>query len=676
MSELRFETIQFPTAELYDVNPYIPMRTADVHQEVKTDDSIPEEDREFVGKGFRKNCLPHLMQDRYSRDIKERDFKIAVLENEYTKATFSLDYGGRLLSLFSKTHNKELLSVNPVFQPANLALRNAWYSGGVEWNIGLIGHNAHTCSPLFTGQLTTDDGTPVLRMYEYERIRKVPYQLDFYLKDDNPFLFVKVRIINPFDHDVYMYWWSNIAVDEREDVRVLVPADHCYRFGYEGVMKRLETPIDAKTNVDYSYTTNTTRAMDYFFRLPNEQRRWISSLDKDGQGLVQTSTDRLKGRKLFVWGRSEGGANWQKFLSHGQSEYLEIQAGLGRTQTEHIAMPPGEWSWLEAYGILDADAASVHQDNWAQATAHVDDSLEQTLSRAFLDQEHERAQAIADKEMDKIIQHGSGWGTLERKRREKDGEKPMCGSHMKFTDESIDDDQQAWLDVLEANTYTHSADIAAAPIIEEPWISKLEAAEKNHEGWYQLGVMYYAEERLDDAQKAWEESVNIQSNPFALRCLGILARIQKDYGKAVKYYKEARQQTDDMTIVCEYAKAALELKDFRLAQEVIEASPISNGRTMLYLGHAWLGQNEYDKVEDIFKREEAYIITDLREGEKGFDELWFKMHEQKIMQERGLDTVTDEIFYEAQEKNPVPKTYNFLMSPRMSPSERKAAGLD
>ncbi len=675
MSDLRFETISFPSAELFADNPFIPMLTEDVHQEVKVDDSIPKEDCEFVGKGFKKNCLPHLLQDRYSREIKDRDFEIAVLENEFTKATFSLQYGGRLLSLYSKTHDRELLTVNPVFQPANLAIRNAWFSGGVEWNIGLIGHNPHTCSPLFTARVTADDGTPVLRMYEYERIRKVTYQLDFYLKADNPFLFVKVRIINPFDSDVFMYWWSNIAVDERDDVRVLVPAEHSYRFGYEGVMKRIDTPIDAKTKGDYTYTTKLSKAMDYFFRIPDGKRRWITSLAGDGKGLVQTSTDRLKGRKLFVWGQSKGGFNWQDFLSHGQSRYLEIQAGLGLTQTEHIAMPPGEWSWLEAYGMLETDADTVHGTDWAKATGHVDTQLESSLPRDFLDQEHAYAQKIADKEIDTLIQRGSGWGALERIRREKAGEAPLCGPHMQFDDASLSNDQKAWLEVLESNSYSNATPIVAAPITEEPWLSALEAAEKNYEGWYQLGVMYYAEENMEQAKAAWETSISLKENAFAHRCLAVLAVIDKDYPVALNHYKKANALLTDITLICEYANTALAAKDYTLAQDITEHASISDGRLTLYKGYAWLGLNEYDKVASLFTGDEVHTIIDLREGEGGFDILWQKMHQQKLMQERGVDTLNDEIFHEVEKKFPAPQAYNFLMSPPLSPSEKKELGL-
>ena len=41
---------------------------------------------------------------------------------------------------------RELLFNNPIYQPANLALRNAWLAGGIEWNVGQFGHSFLTCS--------------------------------------------------------------------------------------------------------------------------------------------------------------------------------------------------------------------------------------------------------------------------------------------------------------------------------------------------------------------------------------------------------------------------------------------------------------------------------------------------------------------------------------------------
>jgi hypothetical protein len=142
-----------------------------------------------------------------------------VLQNDYLTATFLPELGGRLISLFHRPSGRELLAKNPVFQPANLALRNAWFSGGIEWNAGQPGHSYLTCSPVYAAQVEGIGGSPVLRIYEWDRVKGFPWQIDFSLPDGLPFLLARVRLVNPHDHEIDMYWWTNIAVPEDEGVR-------------------------------------------------------------------------------------------------------------------------------------------------------------------------------------------------------------------------------------------------------------------------------------------------------------------------------------------------------------------------------------------------------------------------------------------------------------------------
>ena len=379
MSELRIENWTMPAADLGPQNPLPPLRPArDVHG-ITEAPGVPVEMVANMAYGRVDTPLPYTMQDRYDRERKPRDFRVAVLENETLRATFLLEMGGRLWSLYHKPSERELFSVNPVFQPANLAIRNAWFSGGVEWNIGTIGHCPFTCSPLFAARAERPDGTPVLRLYEWERIRRTPFQIDAYLPDGSPVLFVRVGISNPHDHDTPMYWWSNMAAPESPETRVIAPATSAYSFGYQAGSLYV-APIPEVDGTDVSYTTNVTRAADFFFHIPDGERHWITALDGQGKGLIQASTPRLQGRKLFLWGMSSGGRTWQTFLSEPGVTYLEIQAGLARTQTEHLRMPPNtEWTWLEAYGLLEADADTIHGQDWAaaqaavrRATGHVD----------------------------------------------------------------------------------------------------------------------------------------------------------------------------------------------------------------------------------------------------------------------------------------------------------------
>lgn len=46
-------------------------------------------------------------------------------------------------------------------------------SGGVEWNIGIIGHTPYACESLYVAKVTRDNDKEVLGFYEYERVRSV-----------------------------------------------------------------------------------------------------------------------------------------------------------------------------------------------------------------------------------------------------------------------------------------------------------------------------------------------------------------------------------------------------------------------------------------------------------------------------------------------------------------------
>ena len=84
--------------------------------------------------------------------------------------------------------------------------------------------------------------------------------------------------------------------------------------------------------IDASYPSNIPTSRDFFYKIPEKSRKWIAAVDESGHGLLQCSTKRLFGRKLFVWGMAQGGRHWNEWLSEKGSAYIEIQAGLAHTQ--------------------------------------------------------------------------------------------------------------------------------------------------------------------------------------------------------------------------------------------------------------------------------------------------------------------------------------------------------
>lgn len=173
-----------------------------------------------------RSLLPAQVRDGYGRGREPRALDALVIENDRLRATVLPALGGRIASLHHKPTDRELLYVNPVLQPANFALNGAWFSGGIEWNIGATGHTTLSCSPVHAACVPAPDGGRMLRLWEWERLRDLPFQVDLWLPEGSDFLYVGARIRNPHERPAPTYWWSNIAVPENR--RVLAPADEAW----------------------------------------------------------------------------------------------------------------------------------------------------------------------------------------------------------------------------------------------------------------------------------------------------------------------------------------------------------------------------------------------------------------------------------------------------------------
>ena len=633
---LTLEAAADPLPGLLPILAGIPARTA-------TDsDSLPPDMRSSLSYGRAPTLLPYTMQDSYNRARSTRSLPSIVLENETLTATFLPGVGGRLWSLIHRPSNRELLHRNPVFQPANLALRDAWLAGGVEWNLGTTGHWPLTCEPLHAIALRASDGTPVLRMFEFERLRRLVFQIDAWLPPDSPVLLIRVAIHNPSPTETPVYWWSNIAVPETEKTRVVGPADQAFHFDYTAELRQVDFPYF--NGHDRSYPGRITPAADYFLDIPDSHRHWIAALDEHGSGLVQTSTSRLRGRKLFHWGTSTGGKRWQEWLSGPDSQYLEIQAGVARTQLEHVPMPARTtWAWVEAYGLLEADAAAVH-GTWASARDAAATALERLAPAARLEAALEEAATwevgaaggsgdagrLSLRPEPEVLSRGSGWGALE-----------VAAGYLSPSPDlpfgSADLAQQPWLDLLRSGSLPAS-DPPAAAVTGCLWRALLEDSASDWHGFYHLGLLRLSDGDRSGAQSAWERSISHQRTPWALRASAFLAPPDV----AADLLTEAHTLRPDLReLTIETIEALLSADRPAEALAVIEALSIEDrslGRIRLLEARSALGLGDHDHVVRLL--DEGITVDNLREGEISLDSLWLAVHPDQ----------------------PVPARYDFRMS--------------
>lgn len=576
--------------------------------------------------GHLDSLLPYTMQDDYDRERAVHELDAIFLANDQLEATFLPGWGGRLWSLVHRPTGRELLYRNPVIQPANFALRGAWAAGGVEWNIGATGHSPLTCTPVHAARVVTEDGTPVLRLYEWERLRGLVFQVDAWLPDGSAALLVRVRVVNPGDYTVPMYWWTNIAVPESDDVRVLAPAGTAYQFSYDKRLRVVDVPEASGTDV--TYPAHATDSADYFFECDRAERPWIAAVDGQGRGLVQASTATLRGRKLFCWGRSAGGRHWQSFLSGeaGDGGYCEIQAGLARTQLEHLPMPAGaQWSWVEAYGPVALEPGLVH-GGWSEARAAVEGSLDSLLVAQGLDDVHTRARDWADRPPSETLCLGSGWGALERRLRARFGDGGMDLPGLPFPDASLAEAQRPWLQLLKSGTLPSSEPTQppASYVVGSAWRKLLDDAPDGWETWLHRGTVRWAAGDRDAAREAWERSIAETHNGWALRNLARADRLAGRMGAAAERLLAAHSllswvlpltiETLDALVAAGHADTALDLID-----DLDEAQRTA-GRVRLLHARAALDAGDLDRAGRIV--EAGIVVPDLREAEKALDTLW------------------------------------------------------
>ena len=667
MPELHIDTMHLPVAPLGTDSPLPPLPGAtDLH--ARADLGMLPGEVFDLAYGRVDSVLPYTVQDGYGREREPGELRVAVLENEHLRATVALDLGGRLWSLVHKDTGRELLYRNPVFQPANLALRGAWFSGGVEWNLGTTGHTPLTCAPMHAARVETPEG-PVLRVWEFERLREVPYQIDFCLPEGSQFLYVHVRIVNTQDVDVPMYWWSNIAVPAEDGTRVIAPADASYRFAYEGTLELIDAPVHS--GLDYSYPERAPHAADYFFRLENGQRPWIAAVDAGGHGLLQASTARLTGRKLFVWGENAGGRRWQGWLSEpGSGGYLEIQAGLARTQLEHLPMAAGDtWAWVEAYGALDVNPVAAHTPDWPAARHAVQSDLDARLPLPALNSRLDEWTRWCDLPPTERLSVGSGWGALERRRRTAVGARPADLPGIPFREDTMTGEQSPWLALLEDGALP-GADAGKPPVAQisgRGWLGLLEeaAGTADWHGSYHLGLARIAAGDATGARAAWERSTEATPNAWALRALAHADRTEagSDGRAADRYLAAYRLAPPSWQIAVEACEALLAVGRLKDAKAVLDELPEphrTHGRVSVCRVRVALAGGELDQAASVFA--EGFDVPDLREGEISLDGLWNEVADRTVADALGLDVNDEQVRAKARGDFPLPDRYDFRMT--------------
>ena len=692
--KIRCEDFNIPTAPMGGVNPLPQFRNRKPN-EFKADESLPDELKKDLGNMTK--VLPYLTQDRYNRKRAHKALKSVVLENEYLVARFLPEYGGRLHSLYDKRAKRELLFTNTVIQPCNLAIRNAWLSGGIEWNVGCFGHTYTTCDNVFAAVMNDGEGNDFLRIYEFERNKSVFWQVDFHLPDGSEHLISHVKIINPFDKDTSMYWWTNIAVPDDGKTRVLASNKHDISFVDNACSYERLPYLKAFDGKDMSYPVNASRAFDFFIQKDEDgESTWEAAAYSDGTVFYERSTAPLYYKKLFCWGNHRAGEHWQEFLSEGEGTgyYAEIQAGISPSQLHDGPMKANsKHEWTQCFGGMSLEKSRLFDGNYDAAVEYFDAELDSVMSADDVRALDGRLAVLADlvPTAENIYHRGSGFGAveIERMRMDNDGVPPAS---MLFPEDTVTDVETPWLGLLRDGiiSETDPKKIQTSYMISTKWIDRMLTSLKTAGGynWHSLlhagvaiyeyhnvGVtsrLSYSEDenarQTDKARELWLASVAERENYWAYRNLAILEQQAGNLDLTEKYYDLAIACDGafyDFALASEYMSFLVKAKKYEKLWQLYLSLPESCkevDRVKISAAQAAVKLGELGYLEHFFI-EEHY---DIREGESSLTDIWFEYCALKMAKERGIESpdreILEELIDEAWDLCPPSKDIDFRMS--------------
>lgn len=659
-------------------NPLPIFRSVEHDIPVRVKPGFPPEYQQMMGLDCGRRVLPYRLQDRYDRNREEIDLPSIIMENRYLKATFLPTLGGRLISLLDKTERRELLHCNTSVQVGNLSNLDAWFAGGIEWNIGQYGHAFTTCSRLFATLQNDIEGQPFLRFYEFERCKNLWWHIDFHLPGDSSLLYAHVQVHNLGEESTSLYFWANAAVPVDDEVRVLSSSKEAIYldpyaskgerlFGFMHMPDMLIYP-----GLDVSYPARFTASNEYFFTCEESPMPWECALSKDGAGFFEASTHPLSFRKMFCWGSHDGGKRWQRHLAPDTNdEYIELQSGLAASQLHGQLLAAGGCvCWTQAFGLVHANPREIHSTQYGQAMQAAADAIASRLQNAQLTSMHRIFQEASDIAPKTFLEHGSGWGYLESL---------LCNMELPkafaFGLDGLGRDEHAYLQFLQDGVLP-VMDPESVPLPPPPcsttWKQlffkalgnpRLESGQRATLLHY-LGIMHLECEEVSLAQTCWLQAMVMLPNAWTARNLAQLEKRRGQFDEALRWYACAFASPGffvDYAIAEEYCTLLMNQQQKEEARRVFEQLPaawLQSSETLVLL-RAKLAAIEGKPLlvkELVFEREFGHI----REGDTILSELWLE-YSMRTYQAEHPEMDARTVLAYVKTHAPIPKEYDMTM---------------
>ena len=671
-------------------NPYPHFNNTNIPNKQFTE-NFPEELKNDLG--VNKKILPYTLQNNFIFKAEDIEVKTIILENDNLKAIFLPEYGGKLYSLYDKRLKKELLFKNQSIMPYNIGLRYAWFAGGIEWNVGNYGHCYTTYDNVFCAILKDNDGNDFLRIYEFERLKSIFWQIDFHLPPEATELICYTKLVNPFNKDTTVYYWANTGLPYKDNMRALFSGNEIIhrsngRFAYSKLPHTNGICYDDK---DITYPKNIdTMIFEYYVQNDtNHLTPWQMAIYPNSHIFYEMSTPKAYCKKLFHWGEYTGGKNWQKLVGSDKNndKYIEFQTGIAPSQFHDMLFPANSTiEWAQFYGAIQETSDFTQEYSIAQIKAN--DLLKETSNK--LQKLTPILQELSQKQIEEknIIHYGSGFGYIELKRIEldKDGYIPTS---IFFPESGVRPHEAPWLHLLSTGQLKPHEDLSQMSYMtSNKWLPHLETAIYNNPNWftyYHYGIMAleledftkvcsqtYNKELKDNlklyAYNMFKKSIDLNPTHYTYLCLAMTAAQMRKPQEAKKWWNKILESypiKEDYCLLKYYFIFLYSIRDYEEIWKVFcsikEETSVQYDEITIYAAHAAVHLKKYKFLEQFFKIKHFSIC----EGSTSLIDLWYA-YQTQLECDRLNTTNTRKIFDQIKNRKP-PENIDYRFGIRTQP---------
>ena len=300
-------------------------------------------------QGASKHVYPLKLNDQYTNERVEEEWRTLVLENEYIEIGIMPDIGGKLYYATDKTNNYNFVYRNNVVKPINIGMTGAWVSGGIEWCV-LHHHRASTFLPIDHTTTENPDGSKTVWVAEYEPRHGMRWTVGVTVFPGKSYFKAEVRIHNSSPHTHTFLYWANVAAHTNENYRTIFPPSA------QVVTFHSKTDF---TEWPYSFTKYTGTEyggadISWWKNVVNCNSFFVHNLKEDFMGGYDYGTNSgtvhfgnhnvVKGAKLWEWGSGESGQATEAMLTEDDGPYVELMVGAYNDNQP-------DYSWIRPYEV-------------------------------------------------------------------------------------------------------------------------------------------------------------------------------------------------------------------------------------------------------------------------------------------------------------------------------------